>query len=129
MLSEGDRALPGTTRTRLIVEPGARVAASVLPDEDPARARAACLGCGIPDRLLRRHGARVRQTHRRANVVVLEVAADRQEALRRDLEAAGFPARPPKAVYPLLNESVPALAIPPVWDSGYLGAGTSIAIV
>ena len=129
MLADRAPALPSATRTRLIVEPAQRVTASVLPDEDPGRAEAVCLGCGIPERLLRRHGASVRQTHRRANVVVLEVAADRQEALRADLAAAGFFARPPKPVYPLLNESVPTLEIPAVWRSGFEGAGVRLAIV
>src|SRR5436309_4930835 len=129
MLTEADRGVPTGTRTRLIVEPGTPVSASVLPNEDADRAEAVCLGCGVPERLLRRHGARVRQTHRRANVVVLEVAADRQDALRTDLEAAGFIARPPKPVYPLLNESVPAHDVPPVWRSGFEGAGVRIAVV
>jgi subtilisin family serine protease len=129
MLTEADRRIPPWTRTRLVVEPSVRVSASVLPEEDAGRAHAVCVACGIPERLLRRHSARVRQTHRRANVVVLEVAADRQAALRRDLEAAGFVARPPKPVYPLLNESVPALDIPAVWKAGYLGSSTRIAIV
>src|SRR2546428_184081 len=84
------RALPSATRTRLIVEPAQRVTASVLPAEEPGRAEAVSLVCGIPERVLRRNGARVRQTHRRANVVVLEVAPGRQDALRADLAAAGF---------------------------------------
>src|SRR5437762_13985904 len=87
MLTEADRGVPTGTRTRLIVEPGTPVSASVLPNEDADRAEAVCIACGIPERLLRRHGARVRQTHRRANVVVLEVAADRQAALQRELRS------------------------------------------
>src|SRR2546425_8850852 len=102
---------------------------SVLPTEEPARAHAVSVGSGIPEEVLRRYGARVRQPHRRANVVVLEVPADRQEPLLRELAAAGVVARAPKPVYPLLNESVPSLAIPPVWRSGFLGNGTRIAIV
>src|SRR3982750_4855280 len=129
MLSEGDSATPGAAATRLTVEPRTRVAASVLPAEDPERAEAVCLGCGIPERLLRRHGARVRQTHRRANVVVLDVPAARQAALARDLAAAGFLARPPKPVYALLNESVPAIGVPAVGNAGYEGAGVRVAIV
>src|SRR5438094_778942 len=129
MLTEADRGVPTGTRTRLIVEPGTPVSASVLPNEDADRAEAVCIACGIPERLLRRHGARVRQTHRRANVVVLEVAADRQAALQRELEAAGFVARPPKPVYPLLNESVPAIDVPAVWKAGFLGKGSRIAII
>jgi len=113
----------------LIVEPAQRVTASVLPAEEPGRAEAVSLVCGIPERVLRRNGARVRQTHRRANVVVLEVAPGRQDALRADLAAAGFFARPPKPVYPLLNESVPTLEVPAVWRSGFEGAGVRLAIV
>lgn len=129
MLSDADRGTPTGIETRLIVEPTARVAASLLPAEDPERAEAVCRGCGIPDRILRRHGARVRQTHRRANVIVLDVAADRRAALIRDLRSAGFAARPPKPVYALLDESVPALDVPPVWKAGFEGAGIRVAIV
>ncbi|TMG42348.1 MAG: peptidase S8, partial [Chloroflexi bacterium] len=129
MLADTDRGVPAGLSTRIVVEPPRAVALSVLPAEEPARAEAVSVGSGIPEELLRRYGARVRQTHRRANVVVLEVPADRQEPLLRELAAAGLVARAPKPVYPLLNESVPSLAIPPVWRSGFLGSGTRIAIV
>src|SRR2546428_11573544 len=121
MLADTDRGVPAGLSTRIVVEPPRPVALSVLPAEEPARAEAVSVGSGIPEELLRRYGARVRQTHRRANVVVLEVPADRQEPLLRELAAAGLAARPPKPVYPLLNESVPSLAIPPVWRSRVLG--------
>src|SRR2546426_12286998 len=129
MLADTDRVVPAGLSTRIVVEPPRPVALSVLPAEGPARAQAVSLGSGIPEALLRRYGARVRQTHRRANVVVLEVPADRQEQLLGELAAAGFVARAPKPVYPLLNESVPSLAVPAVWRSGFLGSGTRIAIV
>src|SRR6266550_3440307 len=129
MLADTDRGIPAGLRTRIVVEPPRPVSLSVLPTEEPARAQAVSVGSGIPEEVLRRYGARVRQTHRRASVVVLEVPADRQEPLLRELAAAGMVARPPKPVYPLLNESVPSLAIPPVWRSGFLGTGTRIAIV
>src|SRR2546428_10295601 len=129
MLADTDRGVPAGLSTRIVVEPPRPVALSVLPAEEPARAEAVSVGSGIPEELLRRYGARVRQTHRRANVVVLEVPADRQEPLLRELAAAGLAARPPKPVYPLLNESVPSLAIPPVWRSRVLGNGTRVAIV
>src|SRR3989475_1957935 len=129
MLADPDRGVPAGLRTRIVVEPPRPVALSVLPTEEPARAQAVSVSSGIPEEVLRRNGARVRQTHRRANVVVLEVPADRQEPLLRELAAAGLVARAPKPVYPLLNESVPSLAIPPVWRSGFLGNGTRIAIV
>src|SRR2546430_9138792 len=129
MLADTDRAIPAGLHTRIVVEPPRPVSLSVLPTEGPPRAQAVSVGSGIPEEVLRRYGARVRQTHRRASVVVLEVPADRQEPLLRELAAAGMAARPPKPVYPLLNESVPSLAIPPVWRSGFLGTGTRIAIV
>jgi subtilisin family serine protease len=129
MLTDRDPGIPPGSLTRLIVEPATRVTTSVLPEEDPERAEAVCLACGVPERILRRHAARVRQTHRRANVVVLEVAADRRDALASDLRAAGFTSRPPRRVYPLLNESVPALRIPDVWKAGFEGAGVRVAIV
>src|SRR5439155_366542 len=129
MLADTDRGVPAGLSTRIVVEPPRPVALSVLPAEEPARAEAVGVGSGIPEELLRRYGARVRQTHRRANVVVLEVPADRQEPLLGELAAAGLVARAPKPVYPLLNQSVPSLAIPPVWRSGFLGNGTRITIV
>src|SRR5438876_1478916 len=35
----------------------------------------------------------------------------------------------PKPVYPLLNESVPAIDVPAVWKAGFLGKGSRIAII
>ncbi|HEY8786062.1 MAG TPA: S8 family serine peptidase [Candidatus Limnocylindria bacterium] len=101
----------------------------MLPSEDPARAEEVSLESGIPERVLRQHDAVVRQTHRRAGVVVIDVPEDRQADLRRELEAAGFVARPPKPIYALLNESVPLLHLQPVWKSGVEGAGVRVGIV
>ena len=129
MLTSEPTPLPATLATRLIVEPRIRVRTSVLPAEDPERASAVCADSGVPLALLARHGATVRQTHRRANVVVIDVPAERQDALRSDLAAAGFDARPPKPVFPLLNESVPAQHVPAIWRAGFEGAGLRIAIV
>ena len=116
-------------RTRLIAEPKAPIRETVLPATDPERAAAHAADAGIPTELLARFGATVRQTHRRAGVVVLEVGADRQAALAAALNAAGIPARPPLPVRPLLNDSVPLLHVPPLWDSGLRGSGVRVAIV
>src|SRR3989441_126829 len=129
MLTSEPTPLPATLATRLIVEPRIRVRTSVLPAEDPERASAVCADSGVPLAILARHGATVRQTHRRANVVVIDVPAERQDALRSDLAAAGFDARPPKPVFPLLNESVPTQHVPAIWRAGFEGAGVRIAIV
>src|SRR5205809_4675874 len=129
MLAATDPGIPAGTRTRLIVEPARPVSLSVLPLEDPARAQEVSLESGIPEAVLRKNDAVVRQTHRRAGIVVLDVPEDRQATLRRELEAAGFVARPPKPVYALLNESVPLLAVQPVWRSGVEGGGIRVGIV
>src|SRR5947209_4128445 len=129
MLTSEPTPLPATLATRLIVEPRIRVRTSVLPAEDPERASAVCADSGVPLDVLARHGATVRQTHRRANVVVIDVPAERQDALRSDLAAAGFDARPPKPVFPLLNESVPTQHVPAIWRAGFEGTGVRIAIV
>src|SRR5438309_11877554 len=105
---------PIALTTRLIVEPPRAVSASVLPASDPDRAAASATAAGIPGDVLARHQATVRQTHRRAHVVVVEVPADRQAALAAELNAMGIPARPPLPVRPLLNDSVPLLHVPPV---------------
>src|SRR5438045_6566626 len=109
MPGQAQSAAPGPTRTRLIVEPARPVTLSVLPLDDPDEASRVAESSGVPAAILARHGARVRQTHRRANVIVVDVPEDRQVALARDLGDAGFVVRPPKPVYPLLNESVPSL--------------------
>lgn len=129
MLAASDQGIPPGVRTRLIVEPPHPVTLSVLPLEDPARAEQVSLEAGIPEAVLRRHDAVVRQTHRRAGVVVVDVPQDRQASLQRELEAAGFVARPPKPVYALLNESVPLLHVPPVWKGGVEGVGVRVGIV
>ena len=115
--------------TRLIVEPSRRVAATELPAADPERAAAHASAAGVPPDLLARFGATVRQTHRRANVVVLDVPADRQAALAAALRAIGLAARPPLPIQPLLNDSLPLLHVPPLQAGGLSGAGVRIAIV
>jgi len=104
-----------------MVEPGTPIGMSVLPDGDPEHAAALSAGAGIPADLLARFGATVRQTHRRANVVVIDVPAERQTGLIDALGAIGLAARPPHAMQPLLNESVPALGVPVVWAGGHRG--------
>ena len=115
--------------TRLIVEPLRQVAATELPAGDTERAAAHAADAGIPADLLARFGATVRQTHQRANVVVLEVPADQQTALAEALRAVGIPARPPLPIQPLLNDSLSLLSIPPLQHAGLSGAGVRIAIV
>src|SRR2546429_9281248 len=88
MLADTAGGFPAGLSTGFVVGPPRPVALSVLPAEEPARAEAVGVGSGIPEELLRRYGARVRQTHHRANVVVLEVPADRQEPLLGELAAA-----------------------------------------
>ena len=115
--------------SRLMVEPPGAVPASVLPAVDPEAASAHAATAGIPDALLRRFGASVRQTHERANVVVLDVPPDRQQALIAALREIGIAARPPHPIQPLLDESVPFLHVPPLWDAHLRGEGVRIAIV
>jgi subtilisin family serine protease len=118
---------PEALRTRLMVEPPRAVGTSVLPDEDAARAEA--VAAGIPADVLRRYGATVRQTNRRAHVVVIDVPAEQQAALVAALAARGIVARPPLPVQSMLNESVPFLHVPSVWKAGFDGRGTRVAIV
>ena len=127
--TDAGAADPIALTTRLVVEPPQRVAASFLPLADPAAAAAQSIGAGIPADLLAQYGATVRQTHRRAGVVVLDVPAERQAALAAALHGIGIPARPPLPVQPLLNDSVPLLHVPPLWDGGLRGAGIRVGIV
>ena len=90
MLADTDRGIPAGLRTRIVVEPPRPVSLSVLPTEEPARAQAVSVGSGIPEEVLRRYGARVRQTHRRASVVVLEVPADRVRVTLRQKPRGGI---------------------------------------
>jgi subtilisin family serine protease len=115
--------------SRLVVEPPQAVSESVLPAADPEHAAASASAAGVPADLLARFGATVRQTHRRANVVILDVPAESQAALAAALEAAGIRARPPLPVQPMLNESVPLLHVPALWESGLRGSGVRVAIV
>src|SRR5438132_14070793 len=112
--SDGPRADVAALSTRLIAEPPSRPRDSVLPAADPERAAAGAVAAGIPADLLSRFGATVRQIHRRAKVVVIEVPAEQQAGLAAALTAAGIPARPPRPVQPMLNESVPLLHVPPL---------------
>ena len=120
---------PDALAGRLIAEPPAPIGVSVLPESDPERAAAEGAEAGIPQELLDRFGASVRQTHRRAGVVVIDVPPERQSALAKALRATGIPARPPYAVQPLLVDSVPALHVPAVWARGHRGSGIRVAVV
>ena len=120
---------PEYAKSRLIVEPPLPVRVSVLPGVDTEAAAARSAEAGIPAEILARYGATIRQTHRRANVVVLDVPADQQVALAAALQAVGIPARPPAVVRLLLNESLPLLHVPPVWLLGLTGSGVRVAIV
>ncbi|HSW96021.1 MAG TPA: S8 family serine peptidase [Patescibacteria group bacterium] len=129
MLGQDSAEPAAAISARLIVDPPGPVPASVLPEADPEAASAHAVTAGIPAALLARFGATVRQTHRRANVVVLDVPPDRQEALIAALREVGITARPPYPMQPLLNDSVPLLHVPPLWDAGLRGEGVRIAIV
>src|SRR4030081_1176325 len=108
MLGAAADPAPEGLGSRLIVEP---------PAPAPEAAAANAAAAGIPQALLERFGASVRQTHQRANTVVLDVPPDRQSALAEALRAIGIAARPPHAIQPLLNDSVPLLHVPPLWDA------------
>ena len=129
MLTGDPGSAPEAATTRLIAEPPRQVRASVLPGQDAPVAAARAAEAGIPADLLAPYGATIRQTHRRANVVVIDVSADRQAALAAALRAIGVPARPPAAVRPLLHESVPLLHVPPLWERGLTGNGVRVGIV
>ena len=120
--------LPAQT-SRLMLEPPAQIQSSTLPAADPERAAAGATAAGVPAGLLARFGATVRQTHRRANVVVVDVPPDRQAALAAALRTIGIAARPPLPMHALLDESLPLLRVPPLQASGLSGAGVRIAII
>jgi len=129
MLGAASAEATDAISTRLMVDPPGLVPASVLPKADPEAASAHAVTAGIPEALLARFGASVRQTHERANVVVLDVPPDRQQALIEALRSIGITARPPHPIQPLLNDSVPLLHVPSLWDAGLRGEGVRIAIV
>jgi subtilisin family serine protease len=129
MLADTTHAPPEAIASRLMVEPPAPVGRSVLPLADPEAAAAHASDAGLPAGLLARFGATVRQTHRRANVIVVDVPVQRQAALIEALRAIGISARPPYPITPLLSDSVPLLRVPLLWDAGLTGNGVRIAIV
>ena len=129
MLGANSGAPAEAVAGRLVAEPRAPIGASILPASDPQRAAVESAAAGIPGRLLERFGASVRQTHRRAGVVVIDVPPERQAALAAALRQIGVPARPPLPVQPLLVDSVPALRVPAVWATGHRGTGIRVAVV
>ena len=129
MLQHAATAPSASLGSRLIAEPRSVIGRSVLPADDPDRAAIESSAAGIPAEVLARFGASVRQTHRRAGVVVIDVPPERQAALAEALRSFGVPARPPLPVQPLLIDSVPALHVPPVWATGHRGNGVRVAIV
>ena len=116
-------------KARLIVYPPGKVAKSIRAADHPKLAHACVSGCGIDCAILERYGAKIRHTHRRVNCVVVEVDKDSAAVLKTALEKSGNRVEKAKPVYPLLNESVPQIDVPQVWELGYTGKGITIAVI
>ena len=114
---------------KLILTPPKPVTASFQAAEHPEKAAEICLQCGLPQMVLDKHNAKVLHTHRRINAIVVSVPAAQKTKLTKELEKKGFTVEESKPVYPLLNDTVPALAVPSIWTHGFTGSSVSCAIL
>ena len=117
------------SKTRLIIYPPGKVAKSIRAADHPRAAHTCTIGCGIDCAILEKYGAKIRHTHRRVNCVVVEVEKSKTAILKSSLEKAGNRVEEAKPVYPLLNESVPQIDVPQVWEYGYTGKGIKVAVI
>ncbi|MBI2838047.1 MAG: S8 family serine peptidase [Acidobacteria bacterium] len=114
---------------KLLVTPPGKIGKSVRGAEDPEGACAECAAAGIDLTLLDRYQARVAHTHRRINMVVVEVGHRRAGALERALRRLGFAVERPSQVVPMLDQSVPLMAVDQAWRAGSTGASARIGVV
>lgn len=114
---------------KLMVTPPGVVGRSVRAASDYNRACRECEAAGLDLSLLDRYAARIVHTHRRINMLTVEVPEDRAQALKRALKRAGFGVERAFPVAPLLNASIPAMRIDATWKIGFTGAGIRLGIV
>lgn len=116
-------------KARLIVFPSGKVGKSVRAGEDVKGAHKQATDAGIKLPTLDKHGARIKHTHKRVNCVIVEVDREKEEELKKELEGEGHRVERAQPIYPLLNDSVPLLQVPQVWNTGYTGKGVKVAVV
>ena len=114
---------------KLILTPPRKVGASVHQQENPAAAMEVCLDCGLSRRLLQSHRATVLHTHRRINAIVVSLPGKYVTELTRALERKGFQVEPSRRVFPLLDDTVPALEVSRIWEAGFDGASVRCAVL
>lgn len=116
-------------KIRLIVFPSGKVGKSVRAEENVNGAHKQATDAGVKLTTLDKHGARIKHTHKRVNCVIIEVDRGREEELKRELERDGHRVERAQTIHPLLNDSVPLLQVPPIWNLGYTGKGVKVAVV
>lgn len=114
---------------KLMVTPPGKIGKSVRGAVDLEGACAECASAGIDLTLLDRYQARVAHTHRRINMVVIEVGQRRAAALERALRRLGFDVERPAHVVPMLDQSVPMMAVDQAWTAGATGVSVRIGVV
>ena len=119
----------GDDNQKLILTPPRRVTASVNHQEDPAAAMEVCMECGLPQSTLQSYGATVLHTHRRINAIVVSVPKKQVTPLTRALTRKGFQVELSRRVFPMLSDTIPALAVPEIWDAGFGGGSVRCAVL
>src|SRR5262249_50833609 len=113
---------------KLILTPPEPVERSVHALEAPQEAKAVCSNCGVQQSVLERHDASILHTHKRINAIVVQVPLENKDRFKAALRRKGFAIEDSKRVYPLLNDTVPGLHVPLIWDAGFNGASVNCAI-
>ncbi len=114
---------------KLILTPRRRVGASINHQDDAEAAMEVCVECELPQRTLRSYSATVLHTHRRINAIVISVPKEQVTPLTRAMVRKGFGVELSRRVFPMLNDTVPALAVPKIWDAGYGGGSVRCAVL
>ncbi len=121
--------VPRKRKVRLAVTPPKVVKYSINGRIHRQMVREESLQAGLPKELLRRFPVRIKHTHRRLNVVALEIDASRSEEFCAFLNWIGLPFELGTRVYPLLHESAPMIQAPSLWKNGFTGKGIRIALL
>jgi subtilisin family serine protease len=129
MIRPKEPAIQKRKKDKIIVTPRERVEASISASDSHIEVLEVCEDCGLSMRLLQNYRAQVLHTHRRINAIVLSVPSSEKRKLIAALRRRGFVVEESKRVFPLLNDTVPGLNVPFLWDHGFLGESVRCAIL
>jgi subtilisin family serine protease len=129
MLTARLPGIPRQNRVKLILTPPGQVPHSVHALEFPDGAASAGRRSGLSPRIVAHHGATILHTHRRINAIIVSIPHKEAVRFREAVGRKGFRVEDSQPVYPLLCDTLPALGIPRIRQSGHSGSSVLCAVL